>query len=85
MCKLCKCDTVKQSTTTHVINYKNNIIVIKNVPCEECEPAIGRLLTDAICIKPLLGSHSFRSWHALRDDVFPALFADFACTFIHSF
>ena len=33
MCKLCKCDTVKQSTITHVINYKNSIIVIKNVPC----------------------------------------------------
>ena len=47
MCKLCKCDTVKQSTTTHVVNYKNSIIVIKNVPCEECEPAIVRLLTDA--------------------------------------
>ena len=37
MCKLCKCDTVKQSTTTQVVNYKNSIIVIKNVPCEECE------------------------------------------------
>ena len=42
MCKLCKCDTVKQSTTTHVVNYKNSIIVIKNVPCEECEPVIVR-------------------------------------------
>ena len=37
MCMFCKCDTVKQSTTTHVVNYKNSIIVIKNVPCEECE------------------------------------------------
>ena len=32
MCMFCKCDTVKQSTTTHVVNYKNSIIVIKNVP-----------------------------------------------------
>lgn len=32
---LCKCDTVKQSTTTHVVNYKGSVIVIKNVPCEE--------------------------------------------------
>ena len=23
-------------TTTHVVNYKNCIIVIKNVPCEKC-------------------------------------------------
>ena len=37
MCMLCKCDTVKQSTTTHVVNYKGSVIVIKNVPCEECE------------------------------------------------
>ena len=29
MCMFCKCDTVKQSTTTHVVNYKNSIIVIK--------------------------------------------------------
>lgn len=48
MCMFYKCDTVKQSTTTHVVNYKNSIIVIKNVPCEECEPVIVRLLTDAI-------------------------------------
>lgn len=25
------------STTTHVVNYKNCIIVIKNVPCLECD------------------------------------------------
>lgn len=48
MCMFCKCDTVKQSITTHVVNYKNSIIVIKNVPCEEFEPVIVRLLTDAI-------------------------------------
>ena len=35
MCMFCKCDTVKQSTTTHVVNYKNSIIVIKNVQCGE--------------------------------------------------
>lgn len=29
MCMFCKCDTVKESTTTHVVNYKNSIIVIK--------------------------------------------------------
>ena len=44
MCMFCKCDTVKQSTTTHVVNYKNSIIVIKNVPCEECEPVWRKVL-----------------------------------------
>ena len=48
MCKLCKCDTVKQSTTTHVVNYKNSIIVIKNVPCEECEQWGGKYYTDEV-------------------------------------
>lgn len=36
MCMLCKCDTVKQSTTTHVVNYNGSVIIIKNVPCEQC-------------------------------------------------
>lgn len=36
MCFYCKGD-MKQSTTTHVVNYKDCIIVIKNVPCEECD------------------------------------------------
>lgn len=29
-------DVLIASTTSHVINYKNCIIIIKNVPCEEC-------------------------------------------------
>jgi len=33
----CKCKTTAPSLTTHVVNYKNCIIIIKNVPCEECE------------------------------------------------
>lgn len=35
MCFYCKGD-MKPSTTTHVVNYQGCIIVIKNVPCEEC-------------------------------------------------
>ena len=37
MCMYCKCKTITSSFTTHVVNYKNCIIIIKNVPCEECE------------------------------------------------
>jgi YgiT-type zinc finger domain-containing protein len=33
----CKCKEVVESVTTHVVNYKGCVIVIKNVPCEECE------------------------------------------------
>ena len=46
MCMLCKCDSVKKSTTTHVVNYKGAVIVIKNVPCEECEQCGEVLYSD---------------------------------------
>ena len=42
----CKCDTLRKGTTTHVVNYKNSIIVIKNVPCEECEQCGEKYYTD---------------------------------------
>ena len=48
MCFLCKCDTVRQSTTTHVVNYKGSIIVIKNVPCEGCEQCGEIFYTDDV-------------------------------------
>ena len=48
MCMFCKCNTVKESATTHVVNYKNCIIVIKNVPCEECEQCGENFYTDEV-------------------------------------
>lgn len=48
MCMLCKCKTVKQSTTTHVVNYKGSVLVIKNVPCEECEQCGEVFYTDEV-------------------------------------
>ena len=45
---LFKCDTVKQSTTTHVVNYKGSVIVIKNVPCEECQQCGEIFYTDEV-------------------------------------
>ena len=48
MCMLCKCNTVKQSTTTHVVNYKGSVIVIKYVPCEECELCGEIFYTDEV-------------------------------------
>ena len=46
MCMFCKCDTVTPSLTTHVVNYDGAIIVIKNVPCEECEQCGEKFYTD---------------------------------------
>lgn len=48
MCIYCKCKTMKKSTTTHVVNYNNCIIVIKNVPCEECEQCGEKYYTDEV-------------------------------------
>lgn len=48
MYMLCKCDTVRQSTTTHVVNYRGSVIVIKNVPCEECEQCGEIFYTDEV-------------------------------------
>ena len=48
MCMLCKCDTVKQSTTTHVVDYNGSVIVIKNVPCGECEQCGEIFYTDEV-------------------------------------
>lgn len=36
MCMYCKCDEWIDSFTTHVVNYKNCLVIIKNVPCVEC-------------------------------------------------
>lgn len=51
MCMFCKCDSVKASFTTHVVNYNGTIIVIKNVPCEECEQCGEKYYTDEVAEK----------------------------------
>ena len=51
MCIFCKCDTVTPSLTTHVVNYNGAIIVIKNVPCEECEQCGEKFYTDDVAEK----------------------------------
>ena len=48
MCMYCKCKITIQSFTTHVVNYKNCIIIIKNVPCEECEQCGEKYYSDDV-------------------------------------
>ena len=48
MCMFYKCNTYKESTTTHVVNYKNCIIVIKNVPCIEYEECESKFYSDDV-------------------------------------
>lgn len=48
MCMFCKCETVTKSTATHVVNYKGSIIVVKNVPCEECDQCGEKFYSDEV-------------------------------------
>ena len=51
MCMYCKCKTLRPSTTTHVVNYHGSVIVIKNVPCEECEQCGEKYYTDEVAAR----------------------------------
>lgn len=48
MCFYCKGKTMVSSVTTHVVTLKNCVIVIKNVPCEECEQCGERYFSDEV-------------------------------------
>lgn len=51
MCMFCKGTEIKKSITTHVVNYKDSIIIIKNVPCEECVQCGEKYYTDEVAEK----------------------------------
>ena len=51
MCMFCKNKTYTESTTTHVVNYKDCIIIIRNVPCFECEQCGEKYYTDEVAEK----------------------------------
>lgn len=51
MCMYCKCDEWIDSLTTHVVNYKNCLIIIKNVPCVECVQCGEKYYTDEIACR----------------------------------
>ena len=46
MCIYCKCKDLIESATTHVVNYKGCVIIVKNVPCEECEQCGAKYYSD---------------------------------------
>ncbi len=51
MCMFCKNKICIESTTTHVVNYRNSVIIIKNVPCLECEQCGEKYYTDDVAEK----------------------------------
>jgi YgiT-type zinc finger domain-containing protein len=44
----CKCKDLSPALTTHVVNYKGCVIIVKNVPCEECELCGEKYYSDEV-------------------------------------
>lgn len=51
MCRLCKNMIIAESVTTHVVNYKSCIIVVKNVPCLKCDRCGEKYYIDEVAEK----------------------------------
>ena len=52
MCMYCKCDELIDSFTAHVVNYKNFLVIIKNVPCVECAQCGEKYYVDEVAQRP---------------------------------
>lgn len=48
MCFYCNCKTTSPSITTHVVALDKCVIVVKNVPCEECEQCGEKYFNDEV-------------------------------------
>ena len=48
MCFYCKCKTTVPGVTTHVVTLENSVIIVKNVPCEECEQCGEKYFSDEV-------------------------------------
>lgn len=51
MCFYCKCKTMIPSVTTHVATLKDCVIIIKNVPCDECGQCGEKYFSDEVMEK----------------------------------
>ena len=51
MCMNCKNKTYIESKTTHVVDHSDSLIIIRNVPCLECEQCGERFYTVAVAEK----------------------------------
>lgn len=51
MCMYCKCDKLKLSTMTHTVDLGEYLIIIRNVPCEECVQCGARFYNDDVVAK----------------------------------
>lgn len=51
MCRLCRNNSYTHNNTTYVAAYNDCIIIIKNVPCIECELCGEQYFTDRVSEK----------------------------------
>ena len=47
-CFFCKSDSVVQTVTTYMVDFKDCIIIVKNVPCEECSECGEKFFSDDV-------------------------------------
>ena len=50
-CFFCKHGTVEQSHTTYMVDLKDCIIIVKNVPCMECSDCGEKYFSDEVMEK----------------------------------
>ncbi len=50
-CMYCKNSELVDSFTTHVVTYKDAVIVIKNVPCLECDQCGEQYFTNEVAAR----------------------------------
>ncbi|MDO4545607.1 MAG: type II toxin-antitoxin system MqsA family antitoxin [Bacillota bacterium] len=51
MCFYCKSEALKPTKTNYVVDLDSCIIIVKNVPCEECEQCGEKYFSDEIVEK----------------------------------
>ena len=48
MCFYCKGETTVATTTTYMVDLKECIVIVKNVPCEECKQCGEKYFSDEV-------------------------------------
>lgn len=51
MCRYCKCDAFRPNVDTFVANDNGKLVIIKDVPCLECEQCGEKYYTDDVTRK----------------------------------
>ena len=51
MCMYCRCKTTRQAPATYVANCKGSIIIVKNVPSEECELCGEKYYSNEVALR----------------------------------